>query len=1348
METSRRRAEGVAAMMSDTPLQRNGTATVRMSCEEAQLHKERLQALAEKRKRQTEIEDKRRQLDDLVLQLQQLKSKAMRERWLLQGMAAEQEEARRKQLELDEEHGKKLEDVIHRLESEISALESEESLISAKERALRERLKETERSIEDLQKSLMAHDGEAIGCTSVPLSAGADFDPDQLIQATQTRTSAPAPGEKAAPRPAMFAMEINVQHDPQTGEQRILSANRVSPSEAGSRGVKVYDDGRKVVYEFTSSGGVSTTSIENGWSSSQVDQLVQRAARPGEVGDDSRGQVLVTAADDLSPPSCAPPSIPSSPPAQVTLQRETRLGMMPPSAAPIVTQPGPSDHPGPELSSVPQASAEHPVTMVFLGYQDLEDTSESRRLLGFDGAVKAEVVLIDEDDEKSLREKTVTDLSIIDGTAADLVSGRPVTSEAVSTELSSDGREPDSAASAPPNPDANKAPPPGLTPATGYGDLGTTTNGHQVEMPSRYPHTAMKSWQAPEDVSGTVPKERALKSVSFQESVSIITDGPLIMEVESQQTQHGCLNRSSVQGQSAVELKAETSDSDVEQEIRYLDQVLDAASETPTNGNTSPSAYTKPISIDGKFSSVCVSNSSPAYHQPIIVEGQRQTTFLHQDESIVKTNGHVATEEPSHSSAKFELRAFQEDRRPAKLFTPGEEQHVRVTRRRNPDEVQELERERQELIRDQAVKKNPGIAQRWWNPPQEVPLEEQLDPEQLESLRKYQERKTQKQNSTYAYTQPQVTGPPTLVTFDPELIRKEDIVEKQIDFSSARKQFLQPEVVKNSIAPHIYSARPFSKSIPRGHHGSGNIVPETGECHVTWSDEGIAGEFTSVRAVMTNVSDEEEGNSQFPQGFHPEESDSGLDELSVRSQDTTMFSLDSVSDSGASLPLTPVSPSTPQPTTPVNGRTTGNAAEDELEYQAEVLVQNVIQNALSTNGDDWRSSLPNVDSSELSSPVSPSSASTSSPVPVSSSPLSFGEADRLQSPVSPSAATSDPSLQPDGLPELQVAFQEKSTNPQDVLQQQQSSSSPSPTQSSQSSPPSSQPISPPQRPKVGGPRIKIQSSYTRALASSAAVAAPAPCPVNTANVPRPAVVCRPPSPPSPEKSEFSYFSKYSEAAELRSTAAATKGPEVEVASGPFRLRSKKQRTLSMIEEEIRAAQQREEELKKQREAQPAVIPRIGNPSSSSQVPARTGVRKTTISPADKLKSNSLPTRLTLTSRTAPGKIEKVRPAPPVSPSPSEGALSDAGSEDSLGSRPKNFMQTLMEDYETHKVKRREKMEDNSYARLLLANEVTTEVLEATRITRRKSDMALKWEAGIYANEDGEEEGEEEEEEEE
>ncbi|KAG2466912.1 PALM2 protein, partial [Polypterus senegalus] len=72
----------------------------------------------EKRKRQAEIEEKRRQLEDLILQLQHLKSKAMRERWLLQGTPAvttEEEEFRRKQVEEDELRVKKLEDSIHML---------------------------------------------------------------------------------------------------------------------------------------------------------------------------------------------------------------------------------------------------------------------------------------------------------------------------------------------------------------------------------------------------------------------------------------------------------------------------------------------------------------------------------------------------------------------------------------------------------------------------------------------------------------------------------------------------------------------------------------------------------------------------------------------------------------------------------------------------------------------------------------------------------------------------------------------------------------------------------------------------------------------------------------------------------------------------------------------------------------------------------------------------------------------------------------------------------------------------------------------------------------------------------
>lgn len=447
-----------------------------------------------------------------------------------------------------------------------------------------------------------------------------------------------------------------------------------------------------------------------------------------------------------------------------------------------------------------------------------------------------------------------------------------------------------------------------------------------------------------------------------------------------------------------------------------------------------------------------------------------------------------------------------------------------------------------------------------------------------------------------------------MVTFDPELSRKEDIVEEQIDFSSARKQFLQGDATKRDVAPQLYSAKPFSKT--RGSQGGGDTVAEVGDGHVTWSDEGLGGEFTCARAVMTILREEEDGKSHFHSSFHPEESDSGLDELSVRSQDTTVFSLDNVSDSGASLPptplpMTPVSPPTPQPTTPINGQTNGGPTEGELEYHAGVLVQNAIHDALEAeNGDQWRPA--DLISSQLSDPASP----------VSSSPLSSGGAPSLQSPVSTSPAPSNLSPEPERRPEVRVLSQENTSEPQPHLRTP--------------SPPPSQPISPPQRPKHEGPRIKIQSSYARALAASA----PAPAPVQSAPVPRPTPVYRPPSPPSPEKPEFSYFSKYSEAAELRSTAATGRSAEAEPASGPFRLRSNKQRTLSMIEEEIRAAQQREEELKKQRQTQPAVIVRSGNASSGGHV--RTGMRHTTISPADKMKSNSLPARLTLTARTAPG----------------------------------------------------------------------------------------------------------------
>lgn len=51
--------------------------------------------------------------------------------------------------------------------------------------------------------------------------------------------------------------------------------------------------------------------------------------------------------------------------------------------------------------SLAEASAEKPVTMVFMGYQNVEDEGETKKVLGLQGTVKAELVLIEDADGKT-----------------------------------------------------------------------------------------------------------------------------------------------------------------------------------------------------------------------------------------------------------------------------------------------------------------------------------------------------------------------------------------------------------------------------------------------------------------------------------------------------------------------------------------------------------------------------------------------------------------------------------------------------------------------------------------------------------------------------------------------------------------------------------------------------------------------------------------------------------------------------------------------------------------------------------------------------------------------------------
>ncbi|NXT40409.1 PALM2 protein, partial [Pelecanoides urinatrix] len=370
----------------------------------------------EKRKRQTEIEGKRQQLEDQILQLQHFKSKALREKWLLQGIpagSAEEEEARRRQSEEDELKVKKLEENIHRLEQEIQKLESEESQISAKEQIILEKLKETEKSFDNLQKVFKKK--RHSGTDSNQDAVNYIYSQIPELPTLYSRTAEPVPGRDGASRvAALCTMEINVEKDKQTGETKIVSASPIGPDEAHQRGFKIYDDGTKVVYEVHSGGTV----VENGvhkLSSKDVDELMQKAGQSSVKG----GYETMTVSDRNA---VADGNLSHT--KEQMLFKEAKLEMVHKPSKGHAVNPQPQDKPcGGEAL---EASADQPVTMIFMGYQNIDDEEETKKVLGYDETIKAELVLIDEDDEKSLREKTVTDVSTMDGNAAELVSGRPL----------------------------------------------------------------------------------------------------------------------------------------------------------------------------------------------------------------------------------------------------------------------------------------------------------------------------------------------------------------------------------------------------------------------------------------------------------------------------------------------------------------------------------------------------------------------------------------------------------------------------------------------------------------------------------------------------------------------------------------------------------------------------------------------------------------------------------------------------------------------------------------------------------------------------------------------------------
>ncbi|XP_032568019.1 paralemmin-1 isoform X5 [Chiroxiphia lanceolata] len=293
--------------------------------EASTLQQERLQAIAEKRKRQTEIENKRRQLEDDRRQLQHLKSKALRERWLLEGApasASEEEEAMKKQMQEDEVKTKELEETIQRLEKELEMLENSSSVASTKE---------------------------------------------NLAEA-----AAPAKEEKAEAVP-------NAQKSP-----------------LGTV---------KVVHAVSAEDGA----LQNGahpLSSSEVDELLHKA-----------DEATLSEAAGHETPAKAGQGGGSAPGSQKPTPRREITGLQAkPRESPTVP-PGEGTEP----------SREQPVTMIFMGYQNVEDENETKKVLGLEGTIKAELVVIE--DAESKPEPAHKDHAPPNGTALEPAGAQPLGEE-------------------------------------------------------------------------------------------------------------------------------------------------------------------------------------------------------------------------------------------------------------------------------------------------------------------------------------------------------------------------------------------------------------------------------------------------------------------------------------------------------------------------------------------------------------------------------------------------------------------------------------------------------------------------------------------------------------------------------------------------------------------------------------------------------------------------------------------------------------------------------------------------------------------------------------------------------
>lgn len=246
--------------------------------EEAELVKERLQAITDKRKIQEEISQKRLKIEEEKLNHQHLKKKALRDKWLLDGISSgKEQEEMKKQNQQDQHQIRVLEQSILRLEKEIQDLEKAELQISTNEEAILKKLKSVERTTEDIIRSVKVEKEETPRESIEDIYANIPDLPESYVPSRLRKERNEGTEDDEQNRKALYAMEIKVKRDLKTGESTVLSSIPLPSDDFKGTGIKVYDDGQKSVYAVGSNPSAAHNGTD-GLATVEVEELLRQAS--------------------------------------------------------------------------------------------------------------------------------------------------------------------------------------------------------------------------------------------------------------------------------------------------------------------------------------------------------------------------------------------------------------------------------------------------------------------------------------------------------------------------------------------------------------------------------------------------------------------------------------------------------------------------------------------------------------------------------------------------------------------------------------------------------------------------------------------------------------------------------------------------------------------------------------------------------------------------------------------------------------------------------------------------------------------------------------------------------------